>query len=166
MPTEKKSLRYYKSLDYKVIVEKESGENDSGYIAYSTEFGRYSCYGIGESRAQAIDDFQIQKDDFIELLFDHGKPIPEPIREPVDHIEYSGKFLIRTSPQVHRFLAIQSKSQGVSLNQFVNNILSSASTLNEVNKHIDQRFRDIELLINDHHQHVCFNITKTYGGHK
>lgn len=49
-----------------------------------------------------------------------GEPIPEPLAER----SYSGKFLVRVPPEVHRELSIQAAEAGVSLNRLVSSRLS------------------------------------------
>jgi predicted RNase H-like HicB family nuclease len=50
----------------------------------------------------------------------NGEAIPEPISTR----PYSGKFMVRVPPQVHRILAIQAAESGVSLNRLVSSKLS------------------------------------------
>lgn len=50
----------------------------------------------------------------------NNEPIPEPIA--VKH--YSGKFMVRVPPEVHRDLAIKAAEAGVSLNRLASSKLS------------------------------------------
>ena len=45
----------------------------------------------------------------------NGEPIPEPFGDR----SYSGKFIVRVPPEVHRSLAIRAAEQGVSMNRLV-----------------------------------------------
>lgn len=47
----------------------------------------------------------------------------EPVPEPIASMHYSGKFIVRVPPQVHRKLAIEAAESGVSLNRFVSSNL-------------------------------------------
>lgn len=49
----------------------------------------------------------------------HHEAIPEPISAKA----YSGKFMVRIPPQVHRSLAIQAAESGISLNRLVSSKL-------------------------------------------
>jgi predicted HicB family RNase H-like nuclease len=49
-----------------------------------------------------------------------GEEIPQPIAGK----RYSGKFMVRVPPEVHRNLAIQASESGVSLNRIVGSKLS------------------------------------------
>ena len=48
----------------------------------------------------------------------------EPVPEPISTRSYSGKFMVRVPPEVHRILAIQAAESGVSLNRLVSSKLS------------------------------------------
>jgi len=48
----------------------------------------------------------------------------EPRPEPLSTRSYSGKFLVRVPPEVHRTLAIQAAEAGVSLNRLVSSKLA------------------------------------------
>jgi predicted HicB family RNase H-like nuclease len=48
----------------------------------------------------------------------------EAVPEPISARSYSGKFMVRVPPEVHRLLAIQAAESGVSLNRLVSSKLS------------------------------------------
>jgi predicted HicB family RNase H-like nuclease len=66
--------------------------------------------GIRRVVAQAVKDMRT-----------HGEPVPEPISRR----RYSGKFMVRVPPEVHRQLAIEAAEEAVSLNRLVSTKLSS-----------------------------------------
>ncbi len=53
-----------------------------------------------------------------------GEPVPAPLAGR----KYSGRFLVRVPPEVHRRLTIEAAEAGVSLNRLVNARLGVAST--------------------------------------
>lgn len=59
---------------------------------------------------------------WIETALESGYEIPEPRAEE----EYSGKFVVRVPRSLHRELVQGAVSEGVSLNQFINVVLSRA----------------------------------------
>src|ERR1035437_6281656 len=120
-----KDLKYYKDLEYKIIIEKISEEEVSAYIAYSNELGKYACYGKGDTQVDAISSFLIEKDEFIEYLCSAGETINEPKQE--DSERYSGFFNVRTSPVIHANLVFQAKELDISLNLYLNQILAGAA---------------------------------------
>jgi len=48
----------------------------------------------------------------------------EIVPEPIAYRQYSGKFMVRVPPDVHRNLAIQAAESGISLNRVVSSKLS------------------------------------------
>jgi predicted HicB family RNase H-like nuclease len=66
--------------------------------------------GIRRVVAEAIKDMRA-----------HGESVPEPISRR----RYSGKFMVRVPPEVHRQLAIEAAEEDVSLNRLVSTKLSS-----------------------------------------
>jgi predicted RNase H-like HicB family nuclease len=116
-----KSLDYYKSLDYDIVVKREELDGEKWYVAYCREFGVNACHGIGDTREEAIQSYLVEKDLFIELLYSKNEVVPEPI-EPDD--SYSGIFSVRTSPWIHSMIANQAKKEGVSINAYINQILA------------------------------------------
>ena len=65
--------------------------------------------GIRKLVSETVVDLQKQKN-----------PVPEPLATR----SYSGKFLVRGPPDVHRLLAIQAAEAGVSLNRLISSKLS------------------------------------------
>jgi len=49
----------------------------------------------------------------------------EPVPEPISGRHYSGKFMVRVPPEVHRKLAVEAAEEDVSLNRLVSSKLSS-----------------------------------------
>ena len=107
-----KDAKYYKSLDYDIVIRKEEMDGESWFIAYCNEFGAGACFGQGNTREDALNDFLKEKDWFIDFLYSRNEQIPEPTKE--DAI-YSGIFSVRTSSWIHSMLVFQSKKQGISL---------------------------------------------------
>ncbi len=48
----------------------------------------------------------------------------EPVPEPISTRSYSGKFVVRVPPEVHRMLAMKAAESGVSINRLVSSKLS------------------------------------------
>ena len=47
----------------------------------------------------------------------------EPVPKPLSLKKFSGKFMVRTTPETHRRLAVQAMENGISLNRLVNSRL-------------------------------------------
>jgi predicted HicB family RNase H-like nuclease len=52
------------------------------------------------------------------------KKSKEPVPDPISTRSYSGKFMVRVPPDVHRMLAIKAAESGVSINRLVSSKLS------------------------------------------
>jgi len=48
----------------------------------------------------------------------------EPLPDPISSKQFSGKFVVRVPPEVHRKLAVQAAEAGVSLNRLVSSKLA------------------------------------------
>lgn len=61
--------------------------------------------------------FQDSVDDYLDFCAERGE---DPVKP------YSGKFVVRTNPELHKSIAIEAKAEGKSLNALVNEILSKS----------------------------------------
>ncbi|MFC6674136.1 toxin-antitoxin system HicB family antitoxin [Marinobacterium aestuariivivens] len=62
-------------------------------------------------------------EDVVEDMQKNGEPVPEPLALK----NFSGKFMLRTTPEMHRRLAIEAAEQKISLSRLVNSKLASSS---------------------------------------
>lgn len=79
------------------------------------------CVGQGESDTEAIEELRLNEIEWLETAKEFGIAIPE--SNYVVEEEYSGKFSTRVSKRVHKEAAEMAKSQGISLNQYVNDAI-------------------------------------------
>lgn len=150
----KKDLSFYLGLDYDIKVKKEYFEGESWFVAYAEELGKMACYGQGDNPAKAIESFLNEKDDFISYLFESKQAIPEPIIDGNDIEILSGTFNVRTSPAVHTLLAKVAKENRISLNLYVNQILSAAAHISEMENKLMGKLNLIEFKLDNHHSEV------------
>jgi predicted HicB family RNase H-like nuclease len=93
-------------------------EDDNEYVGLCAEFPSLSW--LADTSEKALKGIQ----NFVaEVLLDMGKT-DEPIPEPIASKHFSGKFVVRVPPEVHRKLAIQAAESGVSLNRIASSKLS------------------------------------------
>jgi predicted HicB family RNase H-like nuclease len=93
-------------------------EDDNEYAGLCAEFPSLSWLaGTPEAALRGIRNLvaEVVKD-----MQETGEPTPEPIASK----RYSGKFMVRVPPDVHRNLAIEAAEAGVSLNRLVSSKLS------------------------------------------
>ena len=93
-------------------------EDDNEYVGLCAEFPSLSW--LADTPEKALKGIRKLVADILLDMGINGEPIPEPIA--CKH--YSGKFMVRVPPDVHRKLAIQAAESGVSLNRIASSKLS------------------------------------------
>jgi len=93
-------------------------EDDQEYIGLCTEFSSLSW--LDQTPESALKGIRETVESVIKDMKDTGEEIPQPIACK----RYSGKFMVRVPPEVHRNLAIQASESGVSLNRIAGAKLS------------------------------------------
>ena len=84
---------------------------DEGYIATILEYPSLSNFG--ETATEAMDGA-------VDLLADVLQDLsPEEVKVPFGRKQYSGKILLRMTPQQHRSLSMEAAEQHVSLNNLL-----------------------------------------------
>lgn len=99
---------------YRVSWSEEDGE----YVATCAEFPSLSW--LDSSPEKALVGIRRVVSSCVEDLVSSGEPVPEPLSVK----SYSGRFMVRVPPQLHRKLATQAAESGVSLNRLVAHKLS------------------------------------------
>lgn len=93
-------------------------EEDGQYIGLCAEFPSLSW--LAHSPEEAVSGIRKVVSDAIADMKQSGEPIPEPVTTR----HYSGKFMVRVPPEVHRRLALEAAESGVSLNRLASAKLS------------------------------------------
>jgi predicted HicB family RNase H-like nuclease len=86
---------------------------DREYVGLCAEFPGLSW--LAKAPESALKGIRKVVAGVVEDMKKTGESIPEPIANR----RYSGKFVVRVTPETHRLLAIQSAESGVSLNRLV-----------------------------------------------
>jgi predicted HicB family RNase H-like nuclease len=94
---------------YRVMWSEEDGE----YVGLCAEFASLSW--LASSPETALEGIRRVVAQVVADLEASGEPVPEPIAIR----QYSGKFMVRIPPEVHRQLALEAAESGVSLNRIV-----------------------------------------------
>ena len=103
---------------YRITWSSEDGE----YVGLCAEFSNLSW--LAASPEAALAGIRQLVAEIVVDLTQAGEPIPAPLAGR----KYSGRFLVRVPPEVHRRLTIEAAEAGVSLNRLVNARLGIAST--------------------------------------
>ena len=93
-------------------------EDDNEYVGLCAEFPSLSW--LEKTPEKALKGIRKVVADVVKEMKDNGEAVPEPIASR----SYSGKFMVRVPPHVHRNLAIQAAEAGVSLNRLASTKLS------------------------------------------
>lgn len=108
----KKSDAYLKIVEW--------SEEDQCYVGSAPPLIGPCCHGDDEAKVYR----QLCRivDEWIEIHGEDGRVLPESALPPDK--QYSGKFMLRVDPQLHKALAIHSVKEGKSLNAYVAEKLS------------------------------------------
>ncbi|MBT8405916.1 MAG: toxin-antitoxin system HicB family antitoxin [Deltaproteobacteria bacterium] len=93
-------------------------EDDNEYVGLCAEFQSLSW--LASTPEAALKGIRKVVEDVVKDMRENGEKVPEPIASR----RYSGKFMIRVPPEVHRNLAIKAAEAGVSLNRLASSKLS------------------------------------------
>ena len=105
--------------DYKMEISCVVEGDDKFWIARYPDFN--SCIGQGRTKIEAIEECEENLKALIAFFEENNRPLPVPSK---DEDEYSGKFTVRISKQLHRRCAICAQENNVSLNHFVSEALA------------------------------------------
>ena len=93
-------------------------EEDTEYVGLCAEFPSLSW--LAQTPEGALKGVSNLVNEVVADMRQNGETVPEPIAAK----QFSGKFMIRIPPEVHRQLAIQAAEAGVSLNRLASSKLS------------------------------------------
>lgn len=93
-------------------------EEDQEHVGLCTEFPSLSW--LEPTPEEALAGIRSLVSECLEDMLSNNEIIPEPLSAK----NFSGKFLVRITPDAHRMLAIQAAEHGVSLNRLVSSKLS------------------------------------------
>lgn len=101
---------------YRVTWSEEDGE----YVGQCIEFSSLSW--LAAEPEAALHGIRQVVADVVADLQSNGEPIPEPLAAK----KYSGRFMVRVPPELHRRLALEAAEAGISLNRLASERLSRA----------------------------------------
>ncbi len=98
----------------------EWSNEDGVYIGSAPPIIGHCCHGATE--AEVLRQLTVIVEEWVAIFLQDGRPLPAPSAGKV----YSGRFLVRVSPEVHQKAALKAQARGESLNQFVAEAIASA----------------------------------------
>lgn len=93
-------------------------EEDQEHVGLCAEFPSLSW--LAKTPEAALKGIRKVVEGVAKDMKENGEEVPQPIANK----NYSGKFMVRVPPEVHRNLAIQAAESGVSINRLVSTRLS------------------------------------------
>ena len=93
-------------------------EEDKEYVGLCAELPSLSW--LAESQESALKGIRAVVEKAIKDMRDSGESPPPPLSAR----KFSGKFMVRIPPEIHRRLAIKAEEEGISLNRLVSAKLS------------------------------------------
>jgi antitoxin HicB len=110
----------YTSLPYHLTVVRDGEDKAKPWAASVEELA--GCTSRGRTPEEALDALRTAMTSWIEVALEEGREIPEP-RSATSH---SGRLLLRMPRTLHAELTRASEREGVSLNQFITDVLAAA----------------------------------------
>ena len=95
-------------------------EEDKEYVGLCAEFPSLSW--LARTPEAALKGIRKVVADVVKDMQESGELVPDPIASR----QYSGKFMVRVPPEVHRKLAVQAAEAGVSLNRLASSKLAQS----------------------------------------
>ena len=86
---------------------------DQEFVGLCAEFPSLSW--LAQTRAEAMEGIVSTVGEAVSDMQTAGEPVPEPISER----NFSGQFMLRIVPELHRKLVLEATEQGVSLNRYI-----------------------------------------------
>ena len=102
-----------KALAAKYVKLVEWSDEDRCFIGSAPPLVGQSCHG--DTEEEVLRQLRDIVEDVIRMKLGHGDPLPDASAGR----EYSGKFVLRLDPNLHRLLSLRAEAAGDSLNNFV-----------------------------------------------
>ncbi len=155
---EPRGLDHYLQLDYPITVYRAE---EGGYVVEIEDLP--GCITEGEDLEEAVHRIEVARAAWIETAYEDGIDIPPPRTDE----QYSGRFLVRMPRYLHRRLAEQATREGVSLNQYVESILSHGAAtkgvVDEITAVLAEKMRGASPAIRSRPTHASGQATYSLG---
>lgn len=99
--------------------------SDGGYFARVVEL--QGCMTEADTKLEALQQLEEAQAEWLAAALEHGDRIPRAMGDS----EFSGKIFVRTSPHLHRMVSEAALREGVSMSQWIAEVLSRAVSFQE-----------------------------------
>lgn len=113
-------LQHYMNLNYPSQITKIDEADGGGFLIEVPMLK--GCMSDGETVEEAYNNLEEAKKEWFTYMLENNLAIPEPA-----DASYSGRFMVRIPKTLHKIITEQSKREGLSLNQYVSNVLAYAA---------------------------------------
>ncbi len=110
----------YTSLPYHLMLVRDGEDKGKPWTASVEELP--GCTSHGKTSDEALDGIEAAMTKWIAVALEEGRDIPEP-KSATSH---SGRLLLRMPRTLHADLTRASEREGISLNQFITDVLAAA----------------------------------------
>jgi antitoxin HicB len=110
----------YTSLPYHLMLVRDGEDKGKPWTASVEELP--GCVSHGKTSDEALDGIEAAMAKWITVALEEGRDVPEP-KSATSH---SGRLLLRMPRTLHADLTRASEREGVSLNQFITDVLAAA----------------------------------------
>ena len=114
------TVEEYTSLPYHLLLVRDGEDKAKPWTASVEELP--GCTSHGKTSDESLDGIEASMAKWIGIALEEGREIPEP-KSAATH---SGRLLLRMPKTLHADLTRASEREGVSLNQFITDVLASA----------------------------------------
>lgn len=126
-------------LNYEIKIVKYTKEEGGGYRVSIPLLGDAAFVADGDTIEEALSILEEVKEGIFRHWIDIGAKIPEPRKEPDD--DYSGKFIVRVPSELHRKLAEEAQKQKISLNSYINYLLTTNLSFDQICQKMETQIR-------------------------
>lgn len=114
------AVERYLDLPYHLMVVRDGEDKGRPWVASAEELP--GCTSRGKTSEEAMGGLQAAMESWISTALAEGRDVPEP-KSAASH---SGRLLLRMPKTLHADLTRASEREGVSLNQFITDVLAGA----------------------------------------
>lgn len=126
------SQQKWNSLHYPISLHQLSEEEGGGWLATIPMLGQAAFTADGETAAQAVQELEALRRDLYEDVVASGQSIPLPQDVTEEKKLPSGKWILRTSPQLHAELQEAARKNGLSFNAYCNHALERGHAISSM----------------------------------